>query len=67
MISDDNAIRENIQYSPFTKRVKQQLRKRDSLNVPRGSLLFDPGGVFQKRGGYIWGRGQSPRVGSQRR
>ena len=45
MLVGDDAIKENIQYSPFTKRVKQQLRKRDSLNVPRGSLLFDPGGA----------------------
>lgn len=46
MLVGDDAIRENI-YSPFTKQVRQQLRKRDSLNVPRGSLLFDPGGCIK--------------------
>lgn len=46
MLVGDDAIRENI-YSPFTEQVRQQLRKRDSLNVPRGSLLFDPGGCIK--------------------
>ena len=47
MLVGDDAIRENIQYSPFTKRVNNNSTKRDSLNVPRGSLLFDPGGCIK--------------------
>ena len=31
MISDDDAIRENIQYSPFTKRVTTTPQKFESL------------------------------------
>ena len=49
MVMGDDAIRENI-YSPFTKQATTP-RKRDSLNVPRGSLLFDPGGL-------LWGTAQ---------
>ena len=46
MLVGDDAIREKHPLS-FYQTGKQQLRKRDSLNVPRGSLLFDPGGCIK--------------------
>lgn len=43
MLVGDDAI-DKTSILSFYQTGKQQLRKRDSLNVPRGSLLFDPGG-----------------------
>ena len=59
MLVGDDDIREKHLLS-FYQTGKQQLHERDSLNVPRGSLLFDPGGVFQKRGGVHIGEGAVP-------
>ena len=59
MLVGDDDIREKHLLS-FYQTGKQQLRKRGSLNVPRGSLLFTPGGVFLKRDGVHIGEGIVP-------